>query len=186
MSHVDGTFEFHLSRPIRYSKGGEFVEGALLEFSEYSGAHRKHYLKLQKAVNAAMVSAQKSLKELQSSEGYAEHRERKGLADATEDDVQMDAEEKYSFISTCFNFADCVDDNDFVDTFRDMVCGDKKPLCKIDGEHDLKATLFDDMHPNDQMEAALRYCAFFGIGLAFLSGGGSNTFTTRPTRPKAL
>lgn len=186
MSHIDGTMEYGLKRPVKYSKSGDFVEATFLEFKEFSGKHRKQYLKLKKVIERAMVSAQSSLKDVAQSDGYAEHRASKGLDEQSDGDRELDAKEAYDFINACLSFSPDADLDDFVDTFRQMVCNPEAPLCKIDGEVNIKPEVFNDMHPDDQLDAALRYCGFFGIGLGFLKGNGSNSATTRHTQAKAL
>ena len=186
MSHIDGTMEYALKRPVKYSKGGDFIDATFLELGEFSSKHRKHYLKLKKMIERAMISAQSSLKDVAQSDGYADHRARKGLDEQSEEDRELDAKEAYDFINACISFSPDLDLEDFVTVFAEMVCKPEAPLCKIDGEVNIKPEVFADMHPDDQLDLALRYCGFFGIGLAFLKGDGSNSATTRHTQAKAL
>lgn len=183
MSHIDGSMEYPLEHTVKYSSDGQFVDAVFLEFAEYSGPHRKEYFKLKQTITSVFMAVQKF------SEGrkdVAEAKEQKALSDKTDAEQSADANDLFDLVSFGMSLDATIDIEEFVETFKAMVCNARKPLCKIDGKTNIRAETWDGMHPDDQLNAAVRYCCFFGIGLGKIIGDGRNTATTSHTQVKAL
>ena len=184
MSHIDGTMEYRLKKPVQYSKDGQFVDAEYLEFSEYSGPHRKEYFKLRQFITSVVLTVEKAAEGRSKKDVAAEPQ--KPIADQTEDEHSVSADDLAAVVGLGFQMDSSVDTEAFVETFRSMVCNAKKPLCKLDGVTNIRPETWDGMHPDDQFDAAVKYCCFFGIGLGGISVSGRNTATTQPTQVKAL
>jgi hypothetical protein len=183
MSHIDGTMEYRLKHPVKYSKDGNFVEAEYLEFSEYSGPHRKEYFRLRQTITAVIMAVEKIAEGRKKDDDATPQ---KPLADQSEEEHGASADDLATVVGLGFSLDSGVDIDAFVETFKAMVCNSKKPLCKMDGAINMRAETWDDMHPDDQFDAAVKYCCFFGIGLAGARANGQNTSTTRPMQVKAL
>ena len=184
MSHIDGTMEYRLRKPVRYSRDGNFVDAEYLEFSEYSGPHRKEYFKLRQFITSVIMAVEKTAEGRKSKDAQPEPQ--KPIADQSEEEHAATADDLAAVIGLGFQVDCSVDVEAFVETFRSMVCNAKKPLCKLDGAVNIRAETWDEMHPDDQFDAAVKYCCFFGIGLGGVIESGRNTSTTPPTQVKAL
>ena len=177
MSHIDGTMEYELKRGVKYSKGGEFIEATFVELKEFGPKNRKHYLKLKKMIDRAFFSAIPEIEKLN---------EIKSLRESAARVEEGDGDDIYAVLKMGVSMSSEVDLDDFVELFKGLVCNSDAPLCKLDGEVKIKPEVFSDMHPDDQLEVAYKYCAFFGVGLDSMRDAGSNSATTRQPQAKAL
>lgn len=180
MSHIDGTMEFLLSSPLHYSKNGEFKQATRLEFYEYSGTHRKEYFQLRSMIAKVFMELSKL-----GQERRQDVSSNQPFLSKSEEDHENEQQVLYEAVQLGLELSDKVDIDTFVFTFQSMICNSKKPLCKIDGDVTLTVDHWCSLTPNNQLEAAIRYCSFFAIGLIGSITDGSSTSMTRPTAAKA-
>jgi hypothetical protein len=77
--------------------------------------------------------------------------------------IEDDSEQHYEFIKVLVAGSAVVDFTQFVSTFAKMACviNPRKSVCMIDGRLAMNDTLWNNLHPDDAIEMALRWASFF-------------------------
>lgn len=188
MSHIDGVMRYDLKKSVKYSENGDFVEADYVELYEFNSAHVRFYTKLKTYVDKAIMDAQKLNKDREQVSEFAGSSGQKGLHEVSEEDHKIGADDMAELLEVAFSLSE--DDDrlfNFLTAFRSMVVHTKvHPIAKLDGKQIVNDVLWDNIHPDDQLQLAYKYCAFFGIGLLGRLMDGSETASERPTAAKAL
>jgi len=187
MSHKDGVMHFQLKKEIKYSKGGDLVSTAELEFYEFNAAHSRHYMKLKQFVDKAIFSAQK-LADGRDSEPSIVGSKVEKFHETSEEKHNEEADGLAELLSISMSLSD--DDDKiykFTEAFKAMLFHSKAhSLCKIDGDMPINENHWNEIHPEDQINIAMKYCAFFGIGLLGSLKEESETVSEQHTEVKEL
>ncbi len=167
MSHIDGVMEFKLRKSVRYSIGGQFEEATFLQLNEPSGSHNKNMRRLSAMVNAAMLLAGDKFKAMhEANDGVTQLT--KSMDETPEEEHKTDSNEASQALSFAFAVnGDADKQEDFIEEFHKIIVKQSdKPLCLLEG-HDqapFRETHWELMDYQDQIDVALGYAAFFGIG----------------------
>lgn len=189
MSHIDGVMNYELTRPVKYMKNGEYADAYTIDLYEFNAAHTRFYPKLKTYVDRAIMDAQKLNKERDEKPSqYANSKGDKALHEVSEEDHEFNANDMAELLEVSFSLSDDDDRLEkFLTAFRSMVCHTKvHPIAKLEGETIVIAELWDSIHPEDQLQIAYRYCAFFGIGLLGRLKDGLGKASERPMEAKEL
>lgn len=185
MSFKDGVMIYTLQKPIKYTKSGEQVEAMHIEFHEFTAVHGRQYMKLKQMVDKAIFSVQK----------FAEQRPLDTSGSEVKPFNQQDVEtheKEADDLSELLNVAFSVNDDDeslfkFTDAFKAMLFRSKDhPIAVLDSANNLLETHWDKMHPEDKISCAVKYAAFFGIGLLGAMKNESETASKPHTEAKEL
>lgn len=188
MSHIDGTMEFKLLKPVKYSKAGEFVETDLLVFQEFDSSHTRQYMKLKKIIDKAVFDAR------QMADDRDKEQIEQNIAGSKVEKFHEKSEESHAEeaegIAELLNVGMSISNDDdifgkFVNIFKEMLFKGN-PICMVNGETRMGDAVWTEMHPQDKIDAALRYCAFFGIGLLGKLKEESEIVSEQPTQVKEL
>jgi hypothetical protein len=160
MSIQDGSFDFQLTKPLKYS-GTQ--EATFVKLQEPGMEHIKHYSKLkQMMTRAQMELARKAsdLQDIQSNVGEIVE-----SFDKQAEQIESEFDQNYQGIKLMIESAESVDFSEFVGTFEKMVCVStpRKAICLVDGKITMNDVLWKNLRPDDAIEMALRWCAFFGM-----------------------
>lgn len=164
----DGTTEYRIQRPFKYSHKGASLEAEFCELFEPGMEHAKYYLKLKQMVVRAQLEAAKVAKELGFSEGDEmgmAGEEVQPMHDQT-DEIESQAEEMEGLLLTTLQMSEKVDISQFVEIFSKMCfANSKKNICMVDGKEKMTEVLFNRMHPEDAFSLAVRWASFFVTAL---------------------
>lgn len=135
MAKIVTEFEYDLSNPISYHKGGDLAKGKKLLLKAPSNAHRFHLIKLKQGFLKSMlgISQQFSKKSSGKSQAQAED--------------SADAALNHKTILT-FLLASDIDFYEYLECFKNLLCSEPS-LCFIDGSVPLNAHTFDQLSEED-------------------------------------
>jgi hypothetical protein len=172
----DGTTEYRLQRPFKYSHKGASLEAEFCELFEPGMEHVKYYLKLKQMIVRAQLEASKTIRSL----GYSGDEE---LGTAGEelkplhedvDEIEKQAAEGEAALAIVLQMSESVDICTFVRAFSKLCFAkSKKNICMVDGNEKMTEALFDRMHPEEAFNLAVRWCNFFVTALAGQEENGS-------------
>lgn len=182
MGIEDGTYEFTLSRALEYRADGEAAYASTIILREPGMDHLKFYARLkQMLMRAQMELATQAgeinkMREAIGQEVKPLNEDAQGLEEQTDDIADG--------ISLALQAANNVDMADFVETFRQMAClKARRPIALIDGKQAMTDPLWATLKPDDAINMAVRWCAFFAMpseqGGQTTSGPQSESHTQR-------
>lgn len=170
MSREDGTMDYYLKTPVSFPVGGRLEEFSHLHFNEYKNGSRKAHFKIRKVIASLL--------------GYFEKNAKHNQSDVKKDvKVESEVDAMSEALTIGFDMADGVDADEFLTAFEDMVI--KNGLCLVDGKHVIKDA-WNDINEDEQLEIAVKYVCFFGIGLLSALTDGSAGASTSHSQAKAL
>lgn len=181
----DGTFEFGLRREIEVAGCDDPV--STLTFHECGEGYDGFYMKLRKFVLTGMIEAPKllqRLEEFKSDDGLASGEEVKPLHQTSDEDHQTESEGFAEILKLALGMSD--DLEKMAQVFGLMISNNKSaPICTADGVR-MKQAAWERMHVEDKIDAAVKYCSFFGIGLDLLSSKEPGSVSGSHTAAKVL
>jgi len=164
---ADGTFEFKLRKSIEVAGCHDPV--TVLTFHECGEGYDGYYMKLRKFISSGQIKAAGMLKDLRDvikeakDDNLIGGDEVKPLHQTKEEDHDKEAEGFAEFIKMSLGTSD--DLEELVKVFGFMVSNKSgDPICTTEGVRILEGA-WKRLHPEDKIDAAVKYCAFFGIGL---------------------
>jgi hypothetical protein len=159
MSIVNGETVFVLSRPVKYSRGGNSqIEGTIVTLREPGMEHSKFYLKLRQMLTRCQMEFAKQAEELK-----AFGDQQKALHEDT-DRIENETEDMIDTFLTLLMASETVDVSQFVETFYKMVTMSScKAVCLFDDIQPMTSALWDKLYPEDAFKMAVRWCVFFGM-----------------------
>lgn len=169
MGIQDGKTQYTLTRPVLTAFGGEGSrEATWLELREPTSAHSRHYFKIMQMIMKAQALAAKFAKDI----GLEDDDKidgttggvSKALHEVDENEHAESTESQEEAIRWCLSISG-VDIGELVEHFRRMACAGANvaSICAVEGEVPMKAGIWQLMHPNDQLGAAIRWAAFFAM-----------------------
>jgi hypothetical protein len=165
MSIQDGSIEFPLTRPIKYKFDNETHEATHVILQEPGMEHIKFYSKLKQMLTRAQLELVKGLdpESIREAQDKAKAGENVESFDKEAQKIEDDSEQHYEFIKVLVAGSAVVDFTQFVSTFAKMACviNPRKSVCMIDGRLAMNDTLWNNLHPDDAIEMALRWASFF-------------------------
>lgn len=167
MSHIDGTMEFTLRKPLDYSNGGNFEKATFLQLNEPTGKHNKNMRRLSAMVNSAFIELSKLRKDIEI-DNEKVTTVKKSFSDLTEEGHIKASDEGAELIATAFSMSgDINKQEEFIEEFHNALIKDTQPrICLIMG-HDSAPFLdthWENLDYRDQIDLAVKYAAFFRIG----------------------
>jgi len=171
MSIKDGEIEHELSRPLDYKFMGNSEVANHVVLKEPTMDHVKFYSKLKQMVVKAQLELAKNSGELKKmSDGIGEVVK---PLDETAKTIEEEFEDTAAGLKFSLETSDKVDLSVFMETFKGMVLapGAKKTICSVEGKVVMTDALWNKLKPDDAIEIAVRWCAFF----AMPSDGGEKT-----------
>ena len=189
MSHKDGVMLYNLTRPIKYSNSGNFEEAHTLYFSEFLPDHSRFYMKLKQMIDKAIMDVSQKANDMRRADDpnqTSEHPSKPSdkFINKSEEDHEKETSDIAEFLSMSLSIREDDDTlNKFLDVFSAMAT---KGICRIENNNLLLPNHWKEIHPEDQINAATRYCAFFGIGFLGQMKEGSETALEQPTPVKEL
>lgn len=184
----DGYFKFELRKEIEVAGCNGPVSS--LDFYECGAGYDSYYMKLRKYVSAANMRAPKMMENLKEflpkkeTEDIASGEELKPLHMISDEEHERETKGVTEFLKLLMGSSD--DLEKIIETVGHMVGnsgGDA--ICMADGVR-LKEAAWNRLHIEDKIDAAVQYCAFFGIGLAKPSSKEQETVSDFPTGQKVL
>lgn len=185
----DGSFEFELRKEIEvYGCNGPVSSVTLHECGE---GYDSYYMKLRKHVSSAQMKAPKMMEDLKSfiptkdsDDELASGEEVKALHTVTDDDHDDQTEGFAVFLKMILGTSDELEK--LVEVFGFMVAfKGRDPICTSNGVL-LKEAAWKRLHIEDKIDVAVKYCAFFGIGLDKASNKKPETVSDLHTAQKVL
>ncbi len=179
MGFETGTFEFKLSKPIMMAVDGQDKEINSLVFHECGEGYDSYYFKMRKFISASNINALELIPKFKDA--------KKDLGIDDEDSIENDAlqsgeeikpfheqgEDSYDkkvdgLAQATMMFLGQGDElENLIKVFGDMVSFTKeKPICTSLCGTRIQRASWNRIHPEDKADMAVKYCAFFGIGLA--------------------
>lgn len=200
MSFETGTFEFKLSKPIMMAISGHDKEVNSLIFHECGEGYDSYYFKLRKFINAAkmnMADLAPKIKKLQEVYAKDEDLDEEGdgpLKSGKEltpfhEQTEEAYDEKVEAITeiTKMSLGQGDELENLVEVFGDMISFTKeKPICTTSCSTRIQRASWNRIDVEDKIDMAVKYCAFFGIGLDKPEMGQSDNISELPTDRKAL
>jgi hypothetical protein len=152
---------YYLQEPVEYTVDGGFEKAEMLELYEFGAHHRPEYLRLRSMVRKVFVE-------------LGERVENKNRADGEQavDDVETRDDDLEEGLSLALDVSKEIDPEQFLKCFERLIMTPHHSLCKVDGRADIKNGTWATISPDDQFNIAVKYCVYFGIGLAFLKKNG--------------
>lgn len=158
----DGSFEYDLKRPLNYKFEGQTETANTITLKEPGMEHIKFYSRLKQMITRSQMELAKhanEIQKMQDSIGTV-------VKPITEEAKQLedDFEDVYHGFTLALEAAETVDMGVFMSTFAKMVCapGARKAICMVDGKVVMTSALWGNLYPDDALEMAVRWCAFFG------------------------
>ncbi len=167
MTHIDGTMEFKLRKPFKYSINGEFEDAKFLQLNEPTGKHNKNMRRLSAMVNSVILAVGAQRRDAAPVAAQPTPI-KKAFSELGEDEHMQSSEDLAEMLAASFSMVGDVDmQEDFVEEFRKAVVREcENPICLVMG-HDKAPFLqfyWENLHYKDQVDLAVKYAAFFGIG----------------------
>ncbi len=165
MSQITGLCPFQLRKPIKYSYNGDFKEAPYLELSEPTGDHSKYMIKLTMIINNVILKVSEKQRER-----LGDQKQPTPIMEEfdakSEEDFNKQAEEIQQFLMAGFSLEDTDGEltTKFLEEFKNAILIETNSICMIDGTVPLKPVHWGEMSYKDQLDLAMKYCAFFGIG----------------------
>lgn len=198
MSIDTGTFDFTLTKPIKMAIDGHDQDVSVLTFHECGEGYDSYYFKLRKFINASNIVALELIPK------FKDARKDLGIDDENESDALAAGEEIKPFHKQDEEtFDQKVDDlcastkmflgqgdelENLVKVFGDMVSftNPKQPICTTSCGIRVQRAAWSRIKVEDKIDMAVKYCAFFGIGLAKPESNQSDKISEFPTAVKEL
>lgn len=168
MTIETGTFELQLRRAIEVHGVDERVD--TLTFKECGEGYDAFYMKLRKGVTSAMFKAPELMAKLRSfkegqdddDDGVAAGEEVKRVHEIDDAKHEDDSSGFAEVLKMALGTSDELEE--LVRVFGRMVeYTGGIAICEANGQR-VKEGAWKRVHPEDKIDAAVRYCAFFGIG----------------------
>lgn len=164
----DGTTEFFSDHEVAYScKGVEkFTKAFVLR--EPGMDHYKFYMRIkQMFMQAFKEIGDKRKDDAQDISGEE--------VSAIEEDHEQNSEEFAEVLGVLLLSSEKVDAAEFMDCFRAMACmRASKPVVMLDGEQAMTDAIWQNLHPDDGYQMAIRWAAFFAMPSADVQKKSSN------------
>lgn len=184
MSLSNGSFDLQLRKSIEVH--GVDGEADTLTFHECGEGSDGYYMKLRKHVVSAQMKAPEMMEKLRGfmdavkdSDGVAAGEELKKLHQVDETKHEDEAAGMAEFLKIMLGTSDELEE--MVKVFGRLVSENGGTAVCTVGENRVKEAAWKRVHPEDKIDAAVKYCAFFGIGLdsapknAFANASDSHT-----------
>lgn len=187
---ADGTFDFELRKSIEVAGCKDPVTA--LTFHECGEGYDSYYMKLRKFVLSAMLKAPELMEKLGKFVNKDDNKnddlpagdELKPLHQTDEADHLVDSKGMAEVLKITLGTSD--DLEELVTQFGFMVANTgNAAICTVDGTR-IKEGAWKRLHPEDKIDAAVRYCSFFGIGLDLPSNNESEVASESHTEVKVL
>lgn len=130
MAKIATEFEYDLSQPLSFHKGGELAKAKKLLLKAPSNMHRYHLTKLKQGFMKAIMGMQQNKKPGSSQSGEAE-------------EAKFDAK-----VILMLLLASDIDFCEYVEHFKNLICS-QPALCFIDGSVAFNTHLFDQLSEED-------------------------------------
>lgn len=162
---ADGTFNFKLRRSIEVAGCNDPVTE--LTFHECGEGYDSYYMKLRKFVLSGQMKTPELMEKLgkfiKKDDNLPAGDEVKALHQVDEDDHLSDAEGFAQVLKITLGTSDELEE--LVKVFGFMVSNKGgEPVCTVGGVR-VHEGAWQRIHPEDKIDTAVQYCAFFGIGL---------------------
>lgn len=184
-----GTFDFTLHKPIIVAINGQDIEATELTFHECGEGYDGYYMKLRRLIKKSQLDAAKLLPDIKaaqeaSKENLASGEELKALHEKDDLDHDDDTEGMIEFIKMVAGVGDGLEE--IVKIFGYMVSNSgSSQICSHNGVR-IKEAAWKRVHIEDKIDAAVKYCAFFGIGLDRPESKPSDNLSVLHTGAKEL
>jgi len=161
MGIKSGDFEYDLKRPLDYKFEGNTETSNMVLLKEPGMEHIKFYLRLKQMITRSQMELATQAGELvKMQEAIGEVV--KPISEDV-DKIEDDAQEVYDVFLLGLEASEKVDMGTFIGTFEKMVTARaKKTICMVDNKVAMTGALWGNLHPDDALEMAVRWCAFFG------------------------
>jgi hypothetical protein len=181
MSIQDGSIEFQLTRPIKYKFDNTTHEATHVVLQEPGMEHIKFYDRIDQMITKAQMDYMQKLGERQSMVGEAV----KPFQEQAKE-IESQADDTYKALEIMLKDSDRVELSQFNSTFAKMACviNPSKSICLIDGRLAMNSTLWENLHPKDAKEMALRWASFFAMPLE--EGGQTTSEQPSTSQPQPM
>lgn len=172
MSIENGETTFNLSRPLKYSRGGNSqVETTTVILLEPGMEHAKYYLRLKQMLIRCQMEFAKQAGELK-----AIGEQQKALHQDTAR-IENENDDLFEMFSILVMASETVDVSKFLEIFQEMATlrGAQKSICRLDAGQPMTGPLWDKLTPDDAYNMAVRWCVNFGMP----SDGSGKTISDR-------
>ena len=184
----DSTFSFELRKPIEVAGCHDPVTSLTLH--ECGEGYDGYYMKLRKFVVSAQMKTPKLLKDFgdfikqDNDQGLSAGDEVKPLHQIDEKDHLEESKGFAELLKMTLGTSDHLEN--LVKVFGYMLCNKGgNAICTADGDR-LKEGAWSRIHPEDKIDMAVQYCAFFAIGLDQALNNASDTAPESHTEVKQL
>lgn len=164
MSHITGSFQFDLCKPINYAEDGDTKKSSFLQLNEPTGPHSRSMRRLSAMINRVIISIGEK-RAAKDAEKVTQVN--KSFVDTSDEEHALDADAKADMLVFAFASEDDLDFTDnFVEEFHKAIIKPaNKSLCYVNGDQIFREAHWEQMHFEDQTNLAIKYAAFFGLGL---------------------
>jgi hypothetical protein len=156
-------------KPTYTDKTGQTVEAKFLELREPGMSHIGQYCKIKQTINGLIMNLTEVSEKYQNlGDGFEAGTEVKKFHEQDVDEHEENAKQMAQMLEFAFGLSENANMDHFLNDFQKMACNKRQSsICVVDNEQPMTETIWDKLHPQDAIDIALRWAAFFTMPSEF-------------------